>query len=314
MSSGTRMLALLSLAAVIAMIVAAFSTAADEIELEREVSISEESDSFHAVSDSQGFNVNDRFDLIFDDGTVSLWYTEDTSASDPPSWELDLAFETLFTFEDNGNDRYDGEDIIVNTLELDDTTYSLTHSATILPDGGNKTTITASSEGGILTLVFVITTSPTSVDTVAISPSDVKLDIRISGLDIQGGADHVGLGISVDADLESSVDLEEVDDSSQLNLTQSSLGGFFRWADSAFVDGVQRPVGATWFDETLTLSYPSGQLVVHDPIIGIRSMAPLSGSLVKLGPIGEPLLYGLGLALATGVILGAVAIRTRKNH
>lgn len=314
MSWEPRTVAVLSTMVIFAMIVATFSAAGDDVEIERTVSISEESDSFHAVSDSFGFNVNDRFDLIFDEGTVSLWYTENTGASNPPSWELDLSFERLFTFVDNGNGRFDAEDAVITALDLADTAYSLTHLTTLLPDGGNMTTITAAAESGILTLVFVISTSPISVGTVAISPSEVKLDIRISGLELSGGADHIGLGISVDADMESAVSLEEVDDSSQLNLTQSSLGGFFRWADNASVDGVQSPVGAAWLDDRLTLSYPAGQLIVHDPIIGVRSMAPLSGALVAIGPIGEPLLYGVGLALASGAVIGAVAIRTRKNH
>src|SRR5512137_2531492 len=161
MSSATRTVALLSTLTVIAMMMTAFSAAADDVELERDVSVSEELDSFHAVSDSQGFNVNDRFDLIFDEGTVSLWYTENTSASDPPSWELDMSFEKLYTFVDDGYGRFDGGDTIVSSLDLADTTYSVTHSTTILPAGGHKTIISAASEDGILTLVFTITTSPT---------------------------------------------------------------------------------------------------------------------------------------------------------
>src|SRR5512136_98497 len=131
MFPGTRTIALLSILAVFAMIAAAFSAAADEVELEREVSVLEESDRFHAVSDSQGFKVNDRFDLIFDKGTVSLWYTEDSSASDPPSWEIDLSFEKLLTFVDDGNERFDSGDAIVTTLDLADTSYSLTYSTTV---------------------------------------------------------------------------------------------------------------------------------------------------------------------------------------
>ncbi len=314
MSSGTWTVALLSIVIFLTMVVAASSAAAEDVEIDREISVSEESDSFHAVSDSQGFKLNDRFDLIFDEGTLSLWYTENTSASDPPSWEFEISFERLFTFMDDGSGRFDGGDTVVNSLDMSDTSYSLAYSTAPLPNSGHKTMITAASEEGILTLGFVITTSPTVVGEVAISPSDVKLDIRISGLELSGEADHIGLGMSVDADTESTVELEGLDGSEQLNLTQSSLGGFFRWADNASVDDVQQSVGATWLDETLTLSYPVGQLIVHDPVIGIRSMAPLSGPLAALKPIGEPLLYGVGLALATAAVLGAVAIRIRKNH
>lgn len=314
MSSGTRLSALLSTMMFLTLVGAAGSVVADEIELDRHVSVSEESDSFHAVSDSQGFKVNDRFDLIFDEGSLSLWYTEDTSASNPPLWEFEMSFVELISFVDDGNGRFDSGDAVVSTLDISESSYSLTYSTAPLPDGGNKTTVTAVSESGVLTLVFVITSSPTVVGEVPISPSDVKLDIRISGLELAGEADHIGLGMSVDADMESTVDLEDIDGSRQLNLTQSSLGGFFRWADNASVDGVQRPVGVTWVNGTLTLSYQAGELIVHDPVIGIRSIAPLSGQFVAVKPIGDPLLYGVGLALATAAILGAVAIRTRKNH
>lgn len=314
MSSSTRLSALLSIVMFLTLVGAAGSVIADEMELDRHVSVSEESDSFHAVSGSQGFNVNDRFDLIFDEGSLSLWYTEDTSASSPPLWEFELSFEELISFVDNGNGRFDSGDTVVSTLDMSESSYSLTYSTAPLPHGGNKTTVTAISENGLLTLVFVITSSPTVVGQVPISPSDVKLDIRISGSELEGEADHIGLGMSVDADTESTVDLEDIGGSRQLNLTHSSLGGFFRWADSASVDGVQRPVGVTWVDGTLTLSYQAGELIVHDPIIGIRSMAPLSGRSVVVEPIGDPLLYGVGLALSTAAIFGAVAIRGRKNH
>jgi len=314
MSSGSALSALLSIMVFLTLLGATASVVADEIELDRQVSVSEGSDSFHAVSDSHGFSVNDRFDLIFDEGTLSLWYTEDVSASNPLSWKLEISFAELFSFADDGNGRFDSGDTVVSSLDLSDASYSLTYSTVSIPEGGNKTTVTAVSEDGVLTLVFVITTSATLVGEVPISPSDVKLDIRISGFDLAGEADHIGLSMSIDADMESTIDFVGIDGSSQLNLTQSDLGGFFRWADDASVDGVHGPVGATWIDEELTFSYLAGELIVHDPVIGVRSIAPSSGLIVDVTPIGDPLLYGVGFALAAAAILGAVAVRNRKNH
>ncbi len=293
---------------------AANSVVGDELELEREVAVSEQSDSFHAVSDSTGYNTNDRFDLIFDEGVLNLWYTDNGVGTSAPAWELELAFNQIVEFRDNDNGYFDAGDTVVSTLDLADAAYTLTYATVGLPEGGNKTTITAVHERGVLTLVFVMTTSPIVAGTVPISPSQVKMDVRISGYDLVGGGDHLGLRISVDADSSSSLQYEELDHSSELNLSKSSMGGFFKWSDNATVDGVERPVGSSWSEGTLTISYPAGESIVHDPIIGVRSVAPLSGVLAPASIVGSPLIYGIGIAFASATVLGAVALRSRKNH
>jgi hypothetical protein len=103
------------------------------------------------------------------------------------------------------------------------------------------------------------------------------------------------------------------EDDSELNLTNDGLGGYFRWAETALIDGVSRPVGSTWDVQTLTLSYPYGETIVHDPVIGVNSVASSSGT-VDVGVSGDPLLYGVGVAIAAGAVAGAVIMTVRKKH
>jgi len=285
----------------------------DDDDDKRQVALSEDSDRFHVISVSSGYSFNDRFDLIFEDSTLELWYTENVSSPSSPFWEMELEFEELFSFVDDGNGVFDRGDTVKSVLDISDTSYSLTYSIKPLASGGTETVITAVSGGGELTLTFTITSAPTFVNQMPITPNNVKLDIGISGFEPGDGANSIGLRISVDVDNGSSIGFEELKDSKQLNLTKSGMEGFFRWANYASVDGIQRAVGTTWGGDTLTLSYPAGDVIVHDPVLGIISGASLSGILDEIKVVGNILIYGFALALASALVFGMVAIRRRRN-
>ena len=315
MSRNRVLIGSLSIMTMLFLIGPGFSRAAsDDFEVDREVSVSDGQDSFHAVSSSAGYKVNDRFDLMFSDGSLTLWYAQNATALSSPSWEFELQFERLVEFQDDGNGRFDAGDIIASSMDLTERSYSMTYSTVSLPMGGNETTITAVCDGGVLTLVFVITTSAAYADTVPISPGEVKLGIMIHGYEFVGENTKLGLEMSINVDPGSALAYEELDDSAQLNITKSTMGGFFRWTDTALVDGVVAPVNASLTADTLTLSYPRGESIVHDPVLGVRSVAPLSGPVAKVGIAGNVLMYFVGVAFATAAVLAAVATRRSKNH
>lgn len=272
----------------------------------------ESPDSFEMVSESSGFKVNDQFSLSFDEGTIVATYTADPAASAIRDWQLELSLETLIGFEDNGNGNLDSGDTIAWTEDPEDWTYEVVSHVTSLPDGGNLTTVKAMSEDSVLTLEFIFATSPALASDVPISPTDVKLNITINLVDAEGNFDMVALVISAEADFESILEHEEMDGREELNLTHDGLGGFFLWSDNATVDGNLAVVGSSWSEGDLTLTYPAGDSIVHDPIIGVRSVAPLSGLASAKEILGNPILFTAGLAFASALVVGAV-IASRRN-
>lgn len=285
----------------------------DDVENEREVSYAEDSDGFEMVSESSGFKINDQFSLSFDEGTITASYIADPVASPVRDWQLELSLEMLIGFEDNMNGIFDTGDTVVWTEETEDWTFEVSSDDTPLPDGGNLTKVTAKSEDSVLTLEFVFTTSPALAGDVPISPTEVKLNITIDLADVEGTFDMVALVISAETDIESILELEDQDDFEELNLTQDALGGFFSWSNNATVDGLPATVGSSWSEGDLTLAYPAGNTIVHDPIIGVRSVAPLSGLASTEEILGNPFVFAAGLAFASALVVGAVMVSRRKK-
>jgi len=292
---------------------AALSVSADELENDREVSYVEGPDSFEMVSESSGFKVNDQFSISFDEGSITATYTADPATTAIRDWQLELTLERVIGFKDNGNGILDSGDTIVWTEDVEDMTFAVISDFAPLPDGGNLTTVTAVSEGGMLTLEFAFTTSPALVGDVPISPTDVKLSIRLDLTDSEGTFDKVALVISAEVDYLSTLAYEGEDDHQELNLTHDSMGGFFSWSSNATVDGFSVPVGVSWSENDLALTYPAGDLIVHDPVIGVRSVAALSGIGQVSEIIGNPAVFIAGLAFASALVLGTVIVRKRNK-
>jgi hypothetical protein len=281
-------------------------------EFDREVSLSEGLSSVHVSSESKNFNTNDRFDFTFDHGTLKLWYTLDTKSTGTVAWELQIVLEQVFSFIDDGNGRFDVNDTIVSSLDISDLAFSLNYSTVQIPHGGKKTTVNILAEQGILTFVFAITTSPIVVADTTMSPNDVEFDVKINGYEYEEG-DFIGLRFMVRSDSESILYYDELDNAAELYLSHRPMSGTFRWPNTANVDGIGKPVSSTWTDENLTLSYPAGTSIIHDTILIIHSLAPLSGLAVPAGVVGSPMLYGLGLTLAVATVIGAVIARRRRQ-
>jgi hypothetical protein len=307
-------IACLALVAVLISAVTVVSADEDE-ESNRSVCIQEETDGFHISSSSLGFVTNDRFDLKFEDGTLSIWYEEILGQGTVPGWGLDLEFKELTEFTDNGNGYLDSEDQVLSSLEIDDAEYAISYQTEMLPGGGNMTTIRATYADNIFSLIFVIATSTTLDPGAPQSPCVVGLGIEISNYPFSDEADHLGLRIEVESDIESEIDYEEFDDGAELNLTKAQMGGSFKWSDVVIVDGMTEPVTASWDGEGLWLSYSRGTVIQQNSSIGVKSMAALSGLLPLEGPASawNPIIYGMGLVLAASLVGGAVIVHKRRN-
>jgi hypothetical protein len=308
-------IACLALVAVLISTVTVVRADEDE-ESDRSVSVQEETDGFHVSSSSLGFVTNDRFDLKFEDGTLSIWYEEGSGQGTLPGWGLDLEFKELSEFKDNGNGYLDSGDEVLSSVEIDDAEYAISFHTDGLPGGGNMTTIRATYADNIFSLIFVITTSPTLDPGAPRSPCVVSLSMEISNYPFSDEGDHLGLRIEVESDIESQIEYEEIDDGAELNLTKSQMGGSFKWSDSVMVDGIMEPVIASWDGEGLTLSYSRGTVIQQDSSIGVKSLAVFSGILPLEGPVSawNPIIYGAGLVIAAALVGGTVIVHRRRNR
>ncbi|MHA1211371.1 MAG: hypothetical protein ACTSSH_02815, partial [Candidatus Heimdallarchaeota archaeon] len=93
--------------------------------------------------------------------------------------------------------------------------------------------------------------------------------------------------------------------------------GFFSWSEIALVDGVEQPVLASPFEaddfeHKLYLNYPLGDLIIHDPKVGVMNVLQLNlitpNISLSLYTIG-----GISLLIALGITMLAVRkIKWRK--
>jgi hypothetical protein len=102
-------------------------------------------------------------------------------------------------------------------------------------------------------------------------------------------------------------------DEGNVEIDTAVTRAYFFWSASALVDGQTKPITSSaskqGSDYTVTLVYPHGTKIVHDPILGV-------GSIVAAGLLGSTLLYiALGAAiLAAGLVFAVRRLRPRIQN
>ncbi len=308
MTPKSLLIQLLSLALVL---IVSGTSAADSETPDREIStVSNTSNYFTYVSTSTDFNQNDRYSVEFDHGHLYMSYQADLAAATNSDWSYELSFESLVTFVDNGNGYLDQADTILSTADLGDYSYTIITSQNDTTAGFQERQITALSEDGLISFVFLMTSRQTDIGTVQLLPTEVKLTISIHGMSFENGADHVALIMSFSAETGLAVHYAQLGDLGELNLSTSGSGGYLSWSNSVSVDGTTMPVNATWNGSELVFSYPAGQNIVHDPVLGVNSLAMRSG-LVSVR--GDTPLFAVGLVIASAIVGGAIVLTGRRR-
>jgi len=271
------------------------------------------------VSDSVNCKINDRFGLTFEDGRISLYYEQNLNTHSP-RWSMELAFNEIVRFLDDGSRSFDGNDTVISTEEVVNQTYNMFYVPPVyvsIDRGGVIDTLTAIHESGSATLVFTTTSVWVSDFTYSIMPTDIRLDVIVSNFNRSADFDAIALKMSLHTDALTNVSwMMDKGREVGLNISHGAMGGYIRWF-SALADGaIYGNPAVNWTGHDLVMAYPSGNVAVLQLQLGVNSLAPLSG--VNQIDTGEPVanlpLFVLGLCVSAGVVSSAIYLRKAKNH
>ncbi len=135
------------------------------------------------------------------------------------------------------------------------------------------------------TLLPVSSERPTAV---LVRPTEVKFDVLISSFPFESLDSNLALEVELKTEVEPKLNFTGAQ--AELEAIGERYAGYFRWSKNATVDGETVPVISTVsstetefeilpeveleVERTVILSYPRGDRIVHDPMIGV-SAAPI---------------------------------------
>lgn len=179
------------------------------------------------------------------------------------------------------------------------------------------------TEDGTFGLVFWVFGEFAFVNGVPVRPTEVKIDILLTDFPFEEPEGEVAVNLVVRTEFE--VEMGGAHTLDEVLARGEEFAAFFRWADTASVDGVPLPVASVTLRESveaeagadegefekkvhLLLVYPQGAEIVHDPLVGVERIA--SRLVSAAGP--SALAFVLGLATASLLVLGAWAAGRRR--
>lgn len=192
-------------------------------------------------------------------------------------------------------------------------------------NGLKSFTLYTSSDNASFGMMIQVANAPTTTGgnaSAQLTPNEVKLSFMIdlmggseSGnrnqmMNQQGGSVLLQLGLRGDGSTVSPIDNRGA--YSQVNFSQSGSIGYFSWNNSALVNGSASAVTSrlSTANDTLTMIYPAGMTIVHDPYIGI-SLSPIVSAITSA--VGNIVIYAVTLAVSAALIGGAMTMRRRSG-
>jgi len=294
-------------------------------------------------SESVGAPSPDAFQITYADGSFSLEYQRQANGS--VTSDFNLTLRNLVEWNDTNENGIADDGIVEVAAPLGSIGFGnlpIRHSLSSSSDGGDVHSFLIPSNDQKVQLNLTIGERFVPISSQQrLTPMEAKLTI-----DIQHHFVHPGwnLGLEIGISTTNNVTLEDTswddehefsDDDRSLNVTNDSSPEasttFFAWANTASVNGQDRPVTVTGPEENesnpgyydMVLAYPvSSELpaadvrVVHDPTLGVVSVAYES---LKNLPIGDPNLhpdvplYAASLALVAGLVAATIILASRRR-
>ena len=317
-----RKLLLLCLACIFMLLsptIASASTTPPERLYDRQYSALFDSKKFWISSSTIGqFNKGDDFDLGFENGTLWLkyWYTSEQYRN--PDWSFQITFVELMELYDDGDQVLDASDIILSGVNLTGDFYTLSHPIEQFGiRNGSKHELTAYHSSGKFQLTFKMTTEPdnyTSTVDLPLPSQDGQLlqmptevVVKPSFLGFGGNETNRSIALLMNTSVSEgySVLYQEHLGYRELNVTNGTEGGYFRWSTTA-LGLTPHGVVDTWDPSNLTLMYPADDPLDHGLVIGVNSIAPLSGLAETPDYLTDAKAYGVGIFVAIGIIAAAI--------
>ena len=184
---------------------------------------------------------------------------------------------------------------------------------------------------GVFTAHFYISGEFSSVNETIITPSQLKIDLEIKNFPYQSNDSQLALYTRLESEndyQEEATTENEADNigsgEDSVETTVNNQVGYFSWAETALIDGVEKPVKTSPVatddemesENKIFLNYPRGNLIYHDPTLGVYGVVkvPTStdpGILDITAPSNYPLYGIVAVALVVGIL---VIVRIRKKQ
>ena len=296
---------------------------------ERDVEIDLDSTEVKIESDWERNGLDDEFDLQFstdDELKITLDFTLGHNKTNTDV-EFEVVIDKIIEYNDtNGNGRYDEDDAIVSTYNLEKAAFEkITYKTE--KRSGNETVhiISARTVDGVFGIVLYVVGNFTSLESGTLAPTEAKVDFIIH-YNYHANDSQVTLKVKINTDYDTESDIRSYGETHGYAKNESELRiignhtGYFSWAEYALIDNISKPVNVTivenhgkGFDEkdVVYFCYPRGKTIVHDPkvgVIGVSSLTFVQGVASIMQNIG---IYALVCAVASIFIIGSIYIRKR---
>ena len=305
----------------------------EKAEIESELKFGESKDEFELeVSiDDEGIEVELEYDSEIETGATEVEF----------ELEFKINFYALLEFVDTNTDGVYNEsddDELIQMVELTD--FEKLNYTVDTIENTDRHIITVVTTDGVFTCKIYAVGEFALIDGNVVTPTEVKIDIIIQNFEYMNTESMLALYTR----LESSTEYEQedvtedeiegfADNEAALETVMNSFTGFFSWVENATIDGTQVPVTSSLYDEDddddddddyyeqkVYLNYPHGDLIIHDPKIGIAGIL-LSPSIpseivskmldiLKLSKEG----YLVSVAVFTLLVISGIVLYRRKKR
>lgn len=267
--------------------------------------------------------------------TLQLSYIPNLNAS-RGQHHFNLVVEQLIEYSDeNTNGKYDDADVVVSSLVMSNTTFSnITYTNSTTPSGKTVTIIETHTLDNLFSIIIYLVSERTVFLNNTITHKEIKIDFKIINYPFTNQSSRLALITQVDTPFAISSEHNTYDEAqgtatqeSGLNISSANHSGFFTWANNVMVDNITYPVSVTaiskkeqtfsgdnqdtYSQTQVIFSYPRGEVIVHDPKIGIVDL------LEGIVPSVLQFEYLSVIYLVTCVISGIVfygIVHLRKNR
>ncbi len=225
--------------------------------------------------------------------TLQLSYIPSLNAS-MGQRHFSLIVEQLIEYNDiNANGKYDHTDTIVSSLVLSNITCTnITYTNSTTSDGKAFTIIETHTPDELFSIVIYLVSEKTMFQNTTITQKEIKIDFKITNYPFMNQTSKLALITQVQTPFAITPEQNTYDEQqgiasqeSGLNISSAYRSGFFSWANEVIVDNTTHPVNVTVLSQTeqtftgnnpetytqsqVIFSYPRGDIIIHDPKIGV---------------------------------------------
>ncbi len=275
---------------------------------ERKIEIELDSDEAKISSEFESNSTENEIEIEIkaEDDSLRIKYEYSTEIDDNETeLEFSIKFFEIIEYIDNNNDSMydDSIDTAVQIYELGDF-KPIAYLYENLTQG-ELYTFTVTTIDDVFTAKIYATGEFLEVGDTLITPTEIKVDLIISNFPYIDDESALALNVKLEVEGEVEYDEETEDEEyerstleKELEINVNDYLGFFSWSEISLVDGVERPVLANFYDnegseQKLYLNYYRGDLIIHDPKIGVMNV-------LNLGPTN---LFSLSLFTIGGISL-----------